>query len=107
MAALIRICLGVLAALFISTGIAQAAPVAPPEPTVHVQAGAKCFVSGYSYHAQQQMAARRITSDHVENVVHSTCSRAKKQSNGTWKYTDRKITVIANDNGYVVTVWRN
>lgn len=106
MAGLIRICVSVLAAFFIATGIAQAAP---PEPAqqLQVQAGAPCFVSGYSLHAQEQMAARRITSDHVENVVHGTCSRAKRQSNGTWKYTDRKITVVANNNGYVVTVWRN
>lgn len=104
MAGLIRMCAAVLAALFIATGTAQAAL---PEPVLQVQAGAPCFVSGYSLHAQEQMAARRITSDHVENVVHGTCSRAKKQSNKTWKYTDRKITVVANGNGYVVTVWRN
>ncbi|MFD1044438.1 hypothetical protein ACFQ1S_01940, partial [Kibdelosporangium lantanae] len=76
-------------------------------PSVTILAGASCIVTGYTLHAEQEMAADSITSDHVENVVHNTCSRAKKQSNGRYKYTDGKITVIAEPSGYVVTVWRN
>ncbi|MFK8906948.1 DUF4258 domain-containing protein [Streptomyces sp. YS-3] len=69
-------------------------------------AGGPCIVTGYSYHAQQRMAERRISSDEVENLVYSTCGKARKQSDGTWKYTGRKLIVICNDNGYVVTLWR-
>lgn len=78
-----------------------------PASTTTVLAGAPCIVTGYSLHAEQEMAADHITSDHVETVVYNTCSRAKKQSNGRYKYTDGKITVIAEPSGYVVTAWRN
>jgi hypothetical protein len=74
---------------------------------VQAAAGAPCVVTGYTLHAQQQMAARNISSDQVENVVHDTCSRATwRQSNSTWQYTDGRIRVSANTNGYVVTVIR-
>lgn len=70
-------------------------------------AKAPCVVTGYTLHADQQMASRRITSDYVENVVYKYCSRAKfRASNSTWQYSDGKIVVSANSNGYVITVIR-
>ena len=71
------------------------------------QLKAPCLVTGYSYHAQQEMAADGISSDYVEQVVHDTCGSAKRQGNGNWRFQTRYITVITNNNGYVVTVWRN
>lgn len=105
----------VAVAVFGAAGTAQAVPSASDRAGVvqldigqgDLRAGAPCIVTGYSYHAQQMIAERRISSDHVESVVYSTCSGAKRQSNGTWRYRSKAITVITNDNGYVITVWRN
>lgn len=107
-----RLTVGAVIVLATGAGVAQAANAAVELGTtttgsVVILASAPCIVTGYSLHAMQEMAADHIGSDQVETVVHNTCSRARKQSNGTWKYTDGKITVIANDNGYIVTVWRN
>lgn len=113
MKALARLPVGaalVLAAGFGSAQIANASVAtvtAPASSAISIAAGAPCIVTGYSLHAEEEMAADSITSDQVESVVHSTCSKARKQSNGTFKYTNGKITVIANSNGYIVTVWRN
>jgi hypothetical protein len=85
---------------------AAQAPATSQAP-VSIMAGASCIVTGYTLHAEQEMAADSIGSDYVETVVHNTCGKAKKQSNGRYKYTDGKITVIAEPSGYVVTVWRN
>jgi hypothetical protein len=103
----------------IAAGSATAATTATPPMTaggaqvtslaLQVQAAgrAPCVVTGYTLHAEQQMAARNISSDQVENVVHDTCSRATwRPSNSTWQYTDGRIRVSANTNGYVVTVIR-
>lgn len=69
--------------------------------------GAPCVVTGYSFHAQQQMAARKITSDEVESLVHYTCNSATWQGppKNTWLYLGKRIGVAANDNGYVVTAF--
>jgi hypothetical protein len=66
---------------------------------------ASCIVTGYSLHAQEQMAARGITSDEVENVVYYGCDRAVPQSNGTYRYDGQRIGVSVNPAGYVVTAY--
>ncbi|MEO5875295.1 MAG: hypothetical protein ABIS86_05080 [Streptosporangiaceae bacterium] len=93
--------------LFASGGVAAAAPAIGSAHEVATRAGASCIVTGYSLHADQEMAADGISSDYVEQVVYQQCRSAKKQGNGTWKYTTKYITVIANSNGYIITVWRN
>jgi hypothetical protein len=102
------------AVLILATGLgapqfANAAVVteAAPASSAIPMAGASCIVTGYTLHAEEEMAKDRITSDQVETVVHNTCRNARKQSNGRYKYTDGKITVIAEQTGYVITVWRN
>lgn len=108
-----RLAAGVAITLATAAGTVQVADAAVGPGTavtggvMTIQASAPCVVTGYSLHAMDEMAADRIGSDQVENVVHSTCSRARRQSNNTWRYTNGKITVIANNNGYIVTVWRN
>jgi hypothetical protein len=104
---------GASAPLFVLVGAGAANAATPVSPAVNrvqpaeLQAGAPCVVTGYSLHAQQEMAKDHIGSDHVENVVHDYCHRATWQkSKKTWRYTDRRIVVIANVNGYVVTAWR-
>ncbi|MBB5912546.1 hypothetical protein BJY24_001413 [Nocardia transvalensis] len=107
--------LTVAAAVALFTGgigvVAHAAPAAPGViDQVDDAAGAPCVVTGYSWHARQEMAAENITSDYVEQVVLNTCHSAKWQKgNKTWKYTTGRggLSVVANGNGYVVTVWRN
>lgn len=102
------------AALAFFTGVAtfgavgaQAATDTQPSPGVTMSAGAPCFVSGYSYHARQQMQARGISSEYVDEVVRTQCGNAKWQkSNQTWLYTTRYIGVVTNTNGWVVTVFR-
>lgn len=85
---------------------AATAPATSPDSLVIPFVTAPCIVTGYSWHAEQEMAADHIGSDYVEHVVYTRCRTARRQSNGTWKYTDGKIAVIANNNGYIVTVWR-
>lgn len=53
------------------------------------------------------MAARGITSDEVESVVHYNCGSASWQGppKNTWLYLGKRIGVAANDNGYVVTAF--
>ncbi|WP_405160729.1 hypothetical protein OG203_30700 [Nocardia sp. NBC_01499] len=102
------------AALFVGGSAGLAAQAAPPAPAavdpIIQAASAPCFVSGYSWHAEQEMNAENITSDYVEHVVQTTCHSAQWQSGKkNWKYTTGRggLTVIANSNGYVITVWRN
>jgi hypothetical protein len=84
----------------------SAYPAHGPGIEAHAASGASCVVTGYTLHAMQEMAADGIGSDYVEDVVHSKCSSARKQSNGRYFYTDGKIVVIAEPDGYVVTVYR-
>lgn len=107
-----RLVAGAVIVLATGAGATQAANAAV-EPagttatgSVAILASAPCIVTGYSLHAMQEMTADHIGSDQVETVVHNTCNRARR-SNGKWRYTDGKITIIANNNGYIVTVWRN
>ncbi|TNC23419.1 hypothetical protein [Amycolatopsis alkalitolerans] len=102
-----RLIAGIAIMLVTGAGATQVATAAVPAPTVTIMAGASCVVTGYTLHAEEEMANDSITSDHVETVVHNYCSRARKQKNGRYKYTDGRITVIAERSGYVVTVWRN
>lgn len=109
---LAQLTVGVALVLATSFGMAQVANAAvnsatATAPTVTTMAGASCIVTGYTLHAEEEMSKDSISSDQVEDVVYDTCSKAKKQSNGRYKYTNGKITVIAEPSGYVVTVWRN
>jgi len=92
--------------LFLGGGAAAHAAAPPAAPStgraqpVELRAGAPCVVTGYSLHAQQEMDKDHIGSDYVENVVYEYCRRATWQKHKkTWRYTDRKIVVIANTNG--------
>jgi hypothetical protein len=101
-----------LSALFVAALPAAAATHSPSiapqaEAPVVILVSAPCIVTGYSLHAAEEMEADSLTADTVEDVVYNTCSRARRQSNGTWKYTQGRITVVCNDNGYVVTAWRD
>ena len=89
----------------LSAAAAGAAPVTAAAPAIRA-AGASCIVTGYTLHAEEEMAKDSIGSDYVETVVHNTCHQAKKQSNGRYRYTDGRIVVIAEPTGYVVTVYR-
>jgi hypothetical protein len=105
-----RTVVGAAIVLATTAGATQAADatvlVEPAPGSVTTLASAPCVVTGYSLHAMDEMAQDHIGSDYVETVVHNTCHGARKQKNGTWLYTDGKITVIANNNGYIVTVCR-
>lgn len=98
-------------ALAIFAGAAQAAygtdQVPKTLPTVLAAAEAPCVVTGYSWHAQQGMAARKITSDEVENLVHFNCGSAKWQGPpyNSWLFLGKRIGVTTNDYGYVITVF--
>ncbi|WP_214408481.1 DUF4258 domain-containing protein [Sphaerisporangium fuscum] len=91
----------------VGTATAASAPFSASTQETSLLAGAPCIVTGYSSHALDEMAADHIGTETVENIVYNTCSRARKQSDGTYKYNaGGKIVVICNAQGRVVTVWR-
>lgn len=66
------------------------------------------YVTGYSYEAQKRMSQRGVSSNSVEDALFYSYKSAKWQGapKNTWLYKWGKITVAANDDGYVATVWR-
>lgn len=104
MAGIILLASSPLPVVFASSASAATETTASAEQLL---ASAPCIVTGYSLHASEEMAVDSIGSDEVENLVYSGCSSAKWQKKKkTWKYQNRKLVVIANSNGYIVSAWR-
>ncbi|WP_141924008.1 DUF4258 domain-containing protein [Haloactinospora alba] len=84
----------------------QPAEVRPYIFCENPETGAPCGPEGYSLHAQLRMTEKDISETEVENTMWDYSGVAYKQSNGKWRYPGDDIVVIANDKGWVVTVWR-
>jgi hypothetical protein len=63
------------------------------------------YVAGYTDHALQRMRERNISADQVQTVVGLRAEGQWQPDNRTWKISDGRVTVIENENAYVVTVW--
>ncbi|SNT40931.1 RHS repeat-associated core domain-containing protein [Actinomadura meyerae] len=80
--------------------------------TYHVGVGVAVLVHNagcvrsYSGHARDQMEARGLTEDMVEQTVR-TGKKTRGNRPGTTKYKTKKIWVVLNTNGHVVSAGRN
>lgn len=72
-----------------------------------VQATAPRFVSGYSFHCSQEMAAEDVTGAEVDWVVQNYyLSATYDEEQATWRYPGPTLIVVLNNNGFCVTVFR-
>lgn len=65
------------------------------------------FITGYSYHCSEEMAADNISGPEAEWVVGNYYFSADyDEEQDTWRYDGPGITVVLNPSGYCVTAWR-
>ncbi|MET9026166.1 DUF4258 domain-containing protein [Nocardia sp. NPDC004168] len=62
------------------------------------------YIAGYTDHARQRMAERRINEDQVESAIYSHYEGQWQPEHRTWLVTWGGVSVAINEDAYIVTV---